>query len=446
LNGRRTPGLPGTILAGLYAGGVAAALIATAMAAPGSGSFAEEAARGMGVAAAAMLAAQFISSGRFETLSSGVGLDVVLGFHRFAAMMLVCFAALHVLAFVAPTLSQGPARAGAHLLTLLTSQRMLTGVLALAGMLAITVASIKRDAWMRYEVWRLTHGFGALAALALTAHHVMTTGTASFAPGLWAFWLILFGAAGAAFTHIYVGRPLLANRVSWRLDGVTSLTPKLMELTLTQTRGEPFRFVAGQFVWLNFRPGLGQPFDNPFSIASAPEELPRMRFLIKAVGDLTRSLPALKPGSDVGVDGPYGNLIVEGREADAILLVAGGVGLAPLIGVLRSLAARGDKRPVRCIYAAGEPRNLVYADEMRGLEERLDLVNYFTVDEAPPEWTGGTGPIDAALISSALKGLPLDRTLALICGPTPMMIATADMIADAGVPLSNIIYERFAYD
>lgn len=438
--------LPGPILAALYIGLVASALVATAIAAPGSGSFAEEAARGMGVAAAAMLAAQFITSGRFEALSSGVGLDVVLGFHRFAASMLLGFTILHVLAFAAPTLAQGPARAGAHLAALLTSPRMITGVIALAGLLAIVVVSVKRDAWMRYEAWRLTHGFGALAALALAAHHVMTTGTASFAPGLWTYWLVVFGAAGAAFAHIYVGRPLLARRASWRLDEVAPLTPKLLEMTVTQTRGAPFNFSAGQFVWLNFRPGWGNPFDNPFSIASAPEELPRMRFLIKIVGDLTRSLLELPAGTTVGVDGPHGNLIADGREADAILLVAGGVGLAPLIGVMRSLHARGDERPVRCIYGAGTPGNLVYADEMRAMESRLDLVNIFTVDEAAPGWTGSAGPIDAALIAQALDGLDVKRTLALICGPTPMMITTADAIADAGVPLANIVYERFAYD
>ncbi len=438
--------LPPTLLAALYPGLIASALVATALATPGSGSFAEEAARGMGIAAAAMLTAQFISSGRIKALSSGVGLDVVLGFHRFAASMLLWFVALHVLAFIAPTLAQGPAHAGQRLVTLLTSPRMLTGVLAIAGMAAIIVASVKRDAWMKYEVWRMTHGFGALIVLGLTGHHVMATGTASFVPGLWAFWLVLFGAAGAAFAHIYVGRPLLARRVSWRLDGVTQLTPKLMEVVLTQTRGAPFSFNAGQFVWLNFRPGLAQPFDNPFSIASAPEELPRMRFLIKAIGDLTRSLPDLHPGADVGVDGPHGDLIVEGRDCDAILLVAGGVGLAPLIGVLRSLAAQGDKRPIRCIYAAGLPDNLVYAQEMRAMESRLNLVNFFTVDEAPPGWTDGVGPIDAGLIRRALDGFNRDRTLALICGPTPMMIATADMIAAEGVPLSGIVYERFAYD
>lgn len=446
MSGRTRMRLPGGALGALYVCVVAAALLATALAAPGSGSFMEEAARGMGVAAAAMLAAQFISSGRFEALSAGVGLDVVLGFHRFAASMLLVFTALHVLAFAAPSLAQGPSQAFGHLSALLTSRRMLTGVLALAGMALIVAASVTRDAWMKYEAWRLTHGFGALAVLVLAAHHAMTTGTASFSPGLWVFWLVIFGAAGLAFTHIYVGRPLIARRVHWRLDGVTQLTPKLYELTLTQTGGEPCRFSAGQFAWLNFRPGPLQPFDNPFSIASAPEELPRMRFLIKAVGDLTRKLPMLERGAQVGVDGPHGNLVEDGREAAALLLVAGGVGLAPLIGILRSLDARGDRRPVRCVYAAGNPGNLVCAEEMRAMEQRLDLRNLFTVDEAGPDWKGDVGPIDAALLARALDGLDRTKTLALICGPTPMMIAVADALADAGLPLSNIVYERFAYD
>ena len=438
--------IPGKLLGLLYIALIGSALVATASAAPGSGSFTEEAARGMGVAAAAMLAAQFITSGRFHTLSAGVGLDVVLGFHRFAAMMLLCFACLHVLAFAAPSLAQGPARAGAHLAALATSPRMLTGVLAFAGIVAITIASIKRDAWMKYEAWRFTHGFGALAVLALAAHHIISTGTASFAPSLWFYWIGIFALAGLAFAHIYIGRPLIARRASWRVEEVKALTPRLMQVSIRQTGGAPTNFRAGQFVWINFKPGLAQPFDNPFSIASAPEELPRMRFLIKAVGDLTRSLPSVPPGSPVSIDGPHGNLVADDRPGGALLLVAGGVGLAPLIGILRSLALRGDKRQVRCVYAAGEPRNLVYADEMRALETQLNLVNYFTVDERAPGWTGCVGAIDATLIAQALANLDLQNTLALICGPTPMMTAVADLIADAGVPLDNIVYEKFAYD
>ncbi len=443
--GRRMA-IPGKFLGLLYIALIGSALVATASAAPGSGSFMEETARGMGVAAAAMLAAQFITSGRFHTLSAGVGLDVVLGFHRFAAMMLLCFACLHVLAFAAPSLAHGPARMGSHLATLLSSPRMLTGVLAFAGIVAITIASIKRDLWIKYEAWRFTHGFGALSVLILAAHHVVSTGTASFAPLLWFYWIPFFALAGLAFAHIYVGRPFIARRASWRIKEIKALTPRLMEVTILQTGGTPASFRAGQFVWINFKPGLAQPFDNPFSIASAPEELPRMRFVIKAVGDLTRSLPSLPPCSPVSLDGPHGNLVADHRPAGSILLVAGGVGLAPLIGILRSLALRADKRRVRFIYAAGEPRNLVYADEMRALETRLNLVNYFTVDESAPGWTGRVGAIDAALIAQALADLDLQNTLALICGPTRMMAAVADMIADAGVPLDNIVYEKFAYD
>jgi predicted ferric reductase len=439
-------GLAPELLAALYAALVAGALLATALAAPGSGSFMEESARGMGVAAAAMLAAQFITSGRFETLSGRVGLDVVLGFHRFAAYLLVAFVILHIAAFVVPSFAQGPGRGFSHLGTLFTSRRMLTGVLALVGFGLIIVTSVMRDRWMSYEVWRFLHGFGALATLALAGHHVVTTGTAGFTPWLWWLWLAMFALAGFAFAHVYAGRAIAMRLSPWRLDEVKRLTPKLFEVVLTQTGGKPFSFRAGQFVWLSFAPRRLSLFDHPFSIASAPGELPRMRFLIKARGDFTRALPALAPGTLVGVDGPHGNLVEEGREADALVLVAGGVGLAPIIGVLRDLAARRDTRPVRCIYGAGSPANLVYAEEMRALEGRLNLRNFFTVDEPTPEWTGAVGPIDRTLVGQAMDGLPAARTLALLCGPTPMMASVADMIAEAGAPLSNIVYEKFEYD
>ena len=112
---------------------------------------------------------------------------------------------------------------------------------------------------------------------------------------------------------------------------------------------KPLQYRAGQFAWLSLAPRLLPLFDHPFSLAPAPAAGPEISFIIKEVGDFTERVGSVAVGTAVGVDGPHGSFTLPAPGHGSVLLVAGGAGIAPIMGILRDLAATRDQRSMRLI-------------------------------------------------------------------------------------------------
>jgi ferredoxin-NADP reductase len=167
--------------------------------------------------------------------------------------------------------------------------------------------------------------------------------------------------------------------------------------------------------------------------------------MIKEAGDFTNGIGALEPGRMIGVDGPHGSFTLEEHDGDAVLLIAGGVGIAPIMGLLRDLVARGYKHPVRLAYGAGAPANFACLEEITAAEAELDLRTLLLSETSAPGWTGDLGLLDRDRLVAMLQGLDPERTVALICGPGPMVTAVSDTLIELGLPMDRVMYERFDY-
>jgi ferredoxin-NADP reductase len=185
-------------------------------------------------------------------------------------------------------------------------------------------------------------------------------------------------------------------------------------------------------------------FDHPFSIADSPKR-PGLSLIIKEAGDFTRTVGSIPPGTPIGIDGPYGEFTLESHDCDSVLLLAGGVGIAPIMGLLRDMLARGDNRPVRLAYAAGSPENFACLEEIEAARSALDLHTLLVSEVDGPGWQGLIGRLDRDRLDELLEGLDRSRTVALICGPGPMVTGVSDTLLDLGLPMANIVYERFDY-
>lgn len=146
----------------------------------------------------------------------------------------------------------------------------------------------------------------------------------------------------------------------------------------------------------------------------------------------------------VAVDGPHGSFVVP-PEASPVILIAGGVGIAPLLGILEEAAARRDARPYRLLYAVRKQRGLVLTGRLRELQSPLDLSICYLVDEEPRQADCEAGPLQPSDIKRLVGKTDPSRAAALICGPPHMMEIAADALLDAGVPPTSILYERFDY-
>jgi predicted ferric reductase len=399
-----------------------------------------------GLLALALLLLQFVSSGRYETLSRRAGIDRTMRFHQLAARAVLVLAILHVLLFLVPSDAAGLREVPSRAARMFAAPRLTSGVVAWAVLLVLMVMGLWRNRLaLPYELWRAMHMLAAVVAAAAGIHHALAIGGYSSDAWLAAYWWALGALAFGTLGYLYLVKPFLLLRTAHRVVSNQEVGHGIRELVLTPARGKPFVFEAGQFAWVL----LDQPpvtlLDHPFSISSAPEALPEVRLLIKARGDFTSGLKALAPGARAYLDGPHGNFTLGGRSGKTITLIAGGIGIAPVMGILRHLRVRGDPRPIGVLYGARSPRQLVHAAEIRDARATLDLECRFFVDEPPPQWDGGVGELTKAALREAIRGEP-GECLCFLCGPTPMMLACREHLLACGVPAGQIVFERFDYD
>ena len=441
---RRMPGLSGWVLAVGYVAIVALPLVLAALSDVEPLDIWTELAAATGIAGGVMMLLQIVSSGRFEVLSGRIGIDVTMGFHKWAAPIALVLVLAHPLLLVGPW--DDPGRSAQRLWAMLTAERLRDGVAALAvlGMM-IGLGIFREKLPVRYEVWRASHALMALALVVLTVKHARAHGIYAAEAVSGAFWIALGVAVVAPMLWVYGRKPRDLVRHRWRVSGVRKLAHRLWELTLTSGTGTPLRYAAGQFAWINATHRRLPLADNPFSFSSAPGDGTRLQFIIQEVGDFTNTIGELPEGRPVALDAPHGSFTAARLDGDSILLVGGGVGIAPIVGILADLAARGEARPVRLVYAARDRASLIDPAEFEPMLERLDARALYLVDEETDDPRLGRGPISAAHLRDMLDGLDPARGGALLCGPGAMMVAVTDTLNDIGMPLDSIEYERFDY-
>jgi NAD(P)H-flavin reductase len=204
-------------------------------------------------------------------------------------------------------------------------------------------------------------------------------------------------------------------------------------LSLAPVSGKPIDFAAGQFTMV-YAFGVGEV---PLSISGDPSGGKPLLHTVRDVGGVTHTLTGLRRGAVVGIRGPYGHgwNVSDGRGGD-VVLVAGGIGLAPLRpALLQILARRGDYKRVVLLYGTRTPEDVLFADELERWRGRFDLEVDVTVDYGPPAWRGKVGLV-TSLIPRA--GFDPATTLALVCGPEPMMRYVGAALVDRGVPRRRI--------
>ena len=228
------------------------------------------------------------------------------------------------------------------------------------------------------------------------------------------------------------GDPMLPRRYEVRKIRQDTHDTFTLELTAVEGGGA-FSFLPGQFNML-YLFGVGEV---PISISGDPEQAGVMVHTTRAVGTVTKAMKQLKRGEMVGLRGPYGRPwpVEEARGGD-VVIVAGGIGLAPLRPVIcHLLARREDYGRIVLLYGTRSPADILYRQELEAWRARLDLEVAVTVDRASGDWRGSVG-----LVTGLIPRAPFDpaRTTAMICGPEVMMRYTVAELQRRGVDPARI--------
>jgi NAD(P)H-flavin reductase len=189
-----------------------------------------------------------------------------------------------------------------------------------------------------------------------------------------------------------------------------------------------FPFAAGQFNML-YLFGVGEV---PISISGDPGEPDRLIHTIRSVGTVSAGLAALKKGGVVGVRGPFGKAWpVEEAEGSDVVIIAGGIGLAPLRpAIYQIFANRGKYGRFVILYGARTPRDILFRAELERWSGRLDTFVDVTVDRASGDWHGNVGVVTRLVTHG---GFDPEHTVAMVCGPETMMRFSLQALADRGV-------------
>lgn len=177
-----------------------------------------------------------------------------------------------------------------------------------------------------------------------------------------------------------------------------------------------FEFKPGQFVELTLF-GLGEA---PFSIISNPKNRDFFKLCIRDVGGVSRALHNMEEGEKVGIRGPFGNgyFPYEKMKNQNVLLIAGGLGLAPLMSLIRYiLHYREDYKEIMVIYGAVNPESILFKNEIQYWSNRGDISLCLSVDNPDDKWTGEIG-ICTKLIPRVI--FPPDDTYVAVAGPPGM--------------------------
>lgn len=215
-----------------------------------------------------------------------------------------------------------------------------------------------------------------------------------------------------------------------KVSGLNKTTKSIRFRIVDKKQAKGFAFVPGQFIMVGVL-GFGEA---PLTITTAPSELPEFEIAVRNAGVATQEIVRLKVGNTAYFRGAMGNSIITrniyGKE---VVLVAGGIGLAPLRSIIHAI--KNDNKIVgklTIICGAKTPEDLIFKGELNSWSKFADV--HMVVDKADRQWTGETGRV-----GDALAKLKIDKdAVAVVCGPPVMYASAAKTLLDKGLSDENI--------
>jgi predicted ferric reductase len=390
------------------------------------------------VVAFTILALQFVISARLRWVEAPFGLDVVLRFHRTMALVTLGLLCIHPL-----LIASGE---GWGLLTRWRVPWVLwIGRLALLLLFAhIAVAIFRRTTRLGYERWRQIHNAAAFLLLGLAFLHSLALGDDFESKGARIVWGALPLVAWSAWFYGRMARPWLLRRNSYRVVSIAPEAPQVWTLTLEAPVDRPLHHAPGQFQFLRLHGNSVLDEEHPFSIASSPSPGGRISLTIKESGDFTSTIGRVKPGDFASVHGPFGRFShLFHTNGDDLVFVAAGVGITPLMSMVRYMRDGREARRVLLVYANRGATDIVFKSELDSIQSGgfPALKTIHILSRPPGDWVGPTGRLDTALLESHCGGF--SGKVFFICCPPIMMAGLIRGLKKAGVGPERIHADYF---
>lgn len=390
----------------------------------------------MGLTAGVLMLVQMFIGARIKFLDRIFTLNRLYGVHRINAVVIAGLAVLHPLLVFAPddvtaipvSLDFFPELIGFFLL------------LILWAMVGTGLFRLFLD--LPFQRWRLAHRLAAASAgIALFAHILYVSDT--FGSGV-----PLYAAITAAvlfaflFIHSLIG-PYAGKNKRYELIATSPAGRDAVGLALKPESGDVFRYLPGQFAFIRCFSKHVTSEEHPFTISSTPTRPEDIQFTVRRLGDWTGAVSLLQPGDKAVIDGPYGLFTCATAPADnELVFIAGGIGVTPMLSMLRCLNDVEDKRPVLLLWSNRTREDIVFPEEFSELETRMKNLKIVHILSRDPDYEGEKGRLDGARIRRLMADVSRDAWI-YICGPPLMMRSVRRELAQIGFPRKHIVTEEF---
>ena len=257
------------------------------------------------------------------------------------------------------------------------------------------------------------------------------------------------GSSAGLISEATSASPPTANwRGQLRVGSIVTETPSVKTFRLLPSSSDslmPFTFVPGQFLNVAFGIG-GARMNRSYSISSSPTQREYVELSVRREprGAVSRHIDdLLKVGDQIEVGGPVGRFTFNGTEADSVVLIAGGVGITPMMSIARYLTERSWAGDIFFVYACRAPTDFIFANEIAALQ-RVNPKLRVAVTMSNPEgtdWKGPRGRITKELLTQTVPDLASRRIH--LCGPPSMMDAIKAILTELGVAPDQVKTELF---
>jgi predicted ferric reductase len=406
----------------------------------GLGDWLTNAGRITGLLAGYAMVVLVVLMARLPPLERGVGADRLARWHAMGGRYAVSLVVAHALLITWGYAVSANTNVVHQTKTLLMSY---PDVLAatVAGLLLVGVgitsarAARKR---LRYETWYYLH-FYTYLAVALAFSHQFATGADFMAnrPARIA-WAGMYAAAAAAILWCRFVTPVRqALRHRLRVQSVQLEAPGVVSVVVSGRHLHEMQAHTGQFFRWRFLTRDLWWVSSPYSLSAAVQS-DRLRITVKALGEHSRTLAQVKPGTRVLTEGPYGALTAHLRTKRKVLLVAGGVGITPLRALFQTIpAGPGD---LTLVYRASREADVVFRTELETIaaqrQARLHIITGRRADL-------GGDPLSAPVLMANIPDLAEHDVY--LCGPIGMTSSATAALRRAGVPRRRIHHESFEF-
>ena len=403
----------------------------------------------LGATAFSLLNAQLVLIARPKLMEKTFGLDKFYYFHSIMAPVAIVLAGIHqeVEKTIFPENLQtnfGEAAFAIFVICSISAVVLMTeNMFGKFKFIKKVQAYFKNKEFGKYNLQLLLHNFNVLAVLLLFIHVMLSSSAQD--PLVKTIYILYFSIGMGFYLYHKLIRPSFFSK-RFLVERVIAESPSVSTLELRPANGKNFAYDPGQFVFIKIADPAISKEEHPFSLTSQPANQKTITISIKKLGDWTKKVNEIKIGSTVLIDGPYGKFSPVNYDChNGIVLIAGGIGITPMLSILRHFAQTDRKQKIILFWSVKTTADLIYDKEFKKLLAEMKNFTFVPV-VSQANFSGENGHINKEMIEKYIEAnaYDADKLHYFFCGPESMWTAIEEILLAMKIEKKQMHRENFS--